>query len=100
MRVRLRGGQMLSVQTGEHWKEETPVSIAIRSERVQVADSTQSDNVVAARIASSIYLGSKWQHTVETEAGSLKVETLDPVRDSMVRLYLPPSALILLKRSA
>lgn len=100
VRVQLSGGNLLQVATTQPWVVNTPVSVAIRSERVQVADATRSENVIAARITSSIYLGSKWQHIVETDAGAMKVESLDPAQDAVLRLYLPPASLIILARDA
>jgi len=99
-KVLLKGGQTITAQTSTRWRDEKEVAIAIRSERVQVVtDSSKTDNVIAARIISSTYLGSKWQHIVETDAGSLKVESLDAASDSLLKLYLPPSAIILIPNS-
>ena len=99
-KVLLKGGQTITAQTNITWRDEKEVAIAIRSERVQViTDSSRTDNVITARITSSTYLGSKWQHIVETDAGSLKVESLDPTNDSILKLYLPPSAIILIPNS-
>ncbi|MEO5951058.1 MAG: TOBE domain-containing protein, partial [Chloroflexia bacterium] len=71
------------------------VSVAIRSERVQLANSNSAHNVISGHIASSDYLGSKWHHTVETPAGILMFETLDHA-EGEVRVYLPPDALIVI----
>jgi iron(III) transport system ATP-binding protein len=72
------------------------VNIAIRSERVQLADTANTENTIIGRITSSDYLGSKWHHAVETSAGLMKIETLDAATGN-VRLFLPPDALIILK---
>jgi hypothetical protein len=79
-----------SVQPGEN------VLVAVRSERVRHADSSVNENIISGRIVSSDYLGSKWQHTVETAAGSMRIETLDAV-DELINVHLPPDSLILLK---
>jgi iron(III) transport system ATP-binding protein len=97
VRVRMKGDQALTVHTDQLWQSGTPVTVAIRSERVQVdGERKQHDNAIAADIHSSLYLGAKWQHTVETVAGEMKVETLDPVQGNKLWLYVPPSAMILL----
>jgi iron(III) transport system ATP-binding protein len=72
------------------------VSLAIRSERVQLASDGARENVIAGRIATTDYLGSKWHHIVETSAGTMMIETLDHA-DGDVRVYLPPDAVILMK---
>jgi iron(III) transport system ATP-binding protein len=72
------------------------VNIAIRSERVQLANSASKENTINGRITSSDYLGSKWHHAVETSAGLMKIETLDAATGN-VQLFLPPDALIILK---
>jgi iron(III) transport system ATP-binding protein len=77
-------------------KADDEVNIAIRSERVQLANSAHTENTINGRITSSDYLGSKWHHAVETSAGLMKIETLDAASGN-VRLFLPPDALIILK---
>ncbi|HSH80361.1 MAG TPA: ABC transporter ATP-binding protein [Herpetosiphonaceae bacterium] len=72
------------------------VSVAIRSERVQLASDGRTENVITGRITLTDYLGSKWHHTVETSAGKMMIETLDHA-DGDVRVYLPPDAVIVLK---
>lgn len=96
-RVRLPDGNILSVHgvSASTPRVGNDVSVAIRSERVQIASNGANDNVVAGRIASSDYLGSKWHHTVETLAGEMMIETLDHV-DGEIRVYLPPEALIVM----
>ena len=94
--VALTGGYRLTANTNKRLTPGAPVDVGIRSERVQVIpDAGHRENTVEARILSSIYLGAKWQHEVETEAGRLKVETLDPAPGQVLSLYLPPEAVIL-----
>jgi iron(III) transport system ATP-binding protein len=95
--VRLPDGNTLRVQRGGTTTpaRDAAVAVAIRSERVQLADAAAQDNVIAGQITGSDYLGAKWQHLVETPAGTLVIETLDAAAGP-VRLYLPPDALIML----
>jgi iron(III) transport system ATP-binding protein len=73
------------------------VSIAIRSERIRLVPVTeQAANTIPARIASGVYLGSKYQYLVETKAGSMRVETMDAAPGEQVRLAFAPEDLILL----
>ncbi|HUS13713.1 MAG TPA: ABC transporter ATP-binding protein [Chloroflexia bacterium] len=95
--VRLPDGNVLHVQRvpSAPPRPGAAVTVGIRSERVQLADAGAQDNVIAGRITASDYLGSKWQHAVETPAGAMMIETLDHA-DGAVRVYLPPDSLILL----
>lgn len=73
------------------------VSVAIRSERIRLVPiSDQSPNTIPAKVASGVYLGSKWQYLVETKAGSMRVETMDAAPGEQVRLSFAPDDLILL----
>jgi ABC-type Fe3+/spermidine/putrescine transport system ATPase subunit len=78
------------------WSANTPVTVAIRSERVQVVQgASPSENTFDARVAESAYEGSRWLHIVETPTGTLHLETLDAAADNHLRLHLPPEALFL-----
>jgi iron(III) transport system ATP-binding protein len=106
--VRMKNGKNLEVSIGSEGAISTTalselkgrtVALAIRSERVEllpVNHSHDQGNLIGAEIVSSTYLGSKWQHTVETGSGQLKVETIEPAPDNRLSLYLPPEAIILL----
>lgn len=78
------------------WAANEPVTVAIRSERVQVVhDDGPRDNTIDARVGESAYLGSRWEHLVETPVGTLRLETLDAAPDGHLRLHLPPDSLFL-----
>jgi iron(III) transport system ATP-binding protein len=78
------------------WAPNAPVTVAIRSERVQVVQGAgPSENTFDARVAESAYEGSRWLHIVETPTGTLHLETLDAAADNHLRLHLPPEALFL-----
>ncbi len=80
----------------QDWAPNAPVTVAIRSERVQVVkDGGPSENTFDARVAESAYEGARWLHVVETPTGTLRLETLDAAPDSHLRLHLPPEALFL-----
>src|SRR6266498_314327 len=64
----------------QDWAPNAPVTVAIRSERVQVVkDRGPSENTFDARVAESAYEGARWLHVVETPTGTLRLETLDAV---------------------
>lgn len=94
--VRVANGDLLTLTdpSGKIWSEDQNVAIGIRSERVEIAG-TQQDNLLNADVKVSTYLGSKWQHEVDTGSGQLKVETVDSVNGDRLSLYLPPEAILL-----
>ena len=100
VKVTLVGGQTICAQTDRVWSKGAAVEVAIRSERIRIVPDKagNQENTIAATVLSSVYMGSKWQHEVETTAGKLKVETLDVVGDSAVWLQLPADAIILLSK--
>ncbi|HEX5689060.1 MAG TPA: ABC transporter ATP-binding protein, partial [Roseiflexaceae bacterium] len=78
------------------WSAGTPVTVAIRSERVQVLHGDgPPENTVDVRVSESAYEGSRWLHLVETPVGTLRLETLDAAPEGQLRLHLPPEALFL-----
>lgn len=95
--VRVANGDILKLTdtSNKAWNENQNVVIAIRSERVEMADSRAQGNILNAGIESSTYLGSKWQHVVDTGSGTLKVETTDTATSDRMSLYLPPDAILL-----
>jgi len=80
----------------QDWAPNAPVTVAIRSERVQVVkDGGPSENTFDARVAESAYEGARWLHVVETPTGTLRLASLDAPPDGHLRLHLPPEALFL-----
>lgn len=98
--VRLDNGALLKGTVRAAVAEGQQVSLAIRSERIRVHPvndtSPAAANTLDGRIVSSVYQGSKWQHLVETAVGTLRVETIDAVPSSEVRLELAPDDLMIL----
>jgi iron(III) transport system ATP-binding protein len=96
--VRLPDGTILNAQrvAAPNVRSGDEVALAIRSERVQLAGNSASDNVITGTITASDYLGAKWHHTIQTAAGAMMIETLDHA-EGEVRIYLPPDAVILIK---
>lgn len=94
--VRVLNGDILKLTdySAGTWSANQNVVIAIRSERVEMAGS-KSDNILNAGVTNSTYLGSKWQHVVDTGSGTLKVETTDTVTSDRLSLYLPPDSILL-----
>ncbi len=96
LEVRVGSGDILSLSDrgGRTWAENQNVVVGIRSERVEMAGE-QRQNLLNAGIIISTYLGSKWQHEVDTGSGKLKVETVDAVSGDRLSLYLPPDSILL-----
>jgi iron(III) transport system ATP-binding protein len=94
--IRVANGDILCLtdRSGQPWSENRNVVIGIRSERVEMA-SGQKDNLLNAGVVVSTYLGSKWQHEVDTGSGRIKVETMDPAPSDRLSLYLPPDSILL-----
>lgn len=95
--VRVANGDILKLtdySSGKSWSVNQNVIVAIRSERVEMAGA-RSDNILNAGVTNSTYLGSKWQHVVDTGSGTLKVETTDTVTNDRLSLYLPPDSILL-----
>ncbi len=94
-RVQIETGEVLtSSRTPPACNE---VEIAIRSERIHLVPlSDQSSNTIPAQVTLGVYLGSKWQYLVETQAGPMRVETMDAAPGEQVRLAFAPEDLILL----
>lgn len=101
-RLKLASGELLTIRTESQadqvWKAEAYTAAAIRSERVQVLTegAAERENTVRALITSRTYLGSKWQYTVETSGGSLRLESTDAIQGDTLFMYLPPDSIILL----
>ncbi|HEU5100519.1 MAG TPA: TOBE domain-containing protein, partial [Roseiflexaceae bacterium] len=78
------------------WAPNAPVTVAIRSERVQVVKGdAPAENTFDARVAESAFEGARWLHVVETPTGTLRLETLDAAPAGSLRLFLPAEALFL-----
>lgn len=95
--VRVANGDILKLtdHSNKTWSVNQDVVIAIRSERVEMANSKSEGNLLNAGVKFSTYLGSKWQHVVDTGSGTLKVETTDAVTSDRMSLYLPPDSILL-----
>jgi ABC-type Fe3+/spermidine/putrescine transport system ATPase subunit len=99
--LKLASGELLTIRKeskSEHvWKEGESAKVAIRSERVEVlTEGAARENTIKAKIATRTYLGSKWQYTVETAGGSLRLESTDAIRGDVLSMHLPPDSIILL----
>lgn len=100
--IKLASGELLNIRKESNsdyvWKDGDRAAAAIRSERVEVLTegTSERENTVKARITSRTYLGSKWQYSVETSGGSLRLESTDAIQGDNLFMYLPPDSMILL----
>ena len=94
-RVKIESGEVLTTRRAAPSGDR--VTIAVRSERIRLLPATECEpNTIPAKIASSVYLGSKWQHLVEIASGTMRVETMDAAPGADVRIGFVPEDLILL----
>ncbi len=100
--LKLASGELLNIRKESRseyvWKEGEHTAAAIRSERVEVLaeGAAERENTVEAKITSRTYLGSKWQYSVETSGGSLRIESTDAIQGDNLLMVLPPDSIILL----
>ncbi len=94
-RIKIESGEVLtSSRTAPSGDK---VAVAIRSERIRLLPiSEPAANSISAKIASGVYLGSKWQYLVETKTGTMRIETMDAAPGEQVHLGFAPEDLILL----
>jgi iron(III) transport system ATP-binding protein len=93
LRVRADRGPQNAQQD---WAANARVTVAIRSERVQVVrDNDPRENTFDVRVSQSAYEGSRWLHIVELKIGALRLETLDAASGSHLRIHLPADSLFL-----
>ncbi len=95
VRVRLRAGQELQAESSQSWEVGTRVLVAIRPERVLVADD-QTENTLSGTIRSHLYLGARHQYRVDIGDLELRVEVAEDLPAGPIRLYIPPKAITLL----
>jgi iron(III) transport system ATP-binding protein len=94
-RVKIESGEVLTSRRAAPSGDR--VTVAVRSERIRLLPATEREpNTIPARIASGVYLGSKWQYLVEIASGTMRVETMDAAPGSDVRIGFAPEDLILL----
>jgi len=72
------------------------VALAIRSERIETRPTGGADNVIDARIASFVYVGSAYEYIFETAEGEIRASSPTPLEGPEVHLYLPPDAIVVL----
>ncbi len=100
--LKLASNELLNIRKENHseqkWTQGDQVPVAIRSERVKVlTDGASSrENTIKASITNRTYLGSKWQYSVETAGGALRLESTDAIHGDDLFMYLPPDSIILL----
>jgi iron(III) transport system ATP-binding protein len=94
-RVKIENGEVLTSRRAAPSGDR--VTVTVRSERIRLLPATDREpNTISAKIASSVYLGSKWQHLVEIASGTMRVETMDVAPGADVRIGFIPEDLILL----
>jgi iron(III) transport system ATP-binding protein len=98
VRVRLGNGVELLAESAQSWKAGEEILVAVRPERVLLAD-THTENVVLGTIRSHVYLGAHHQYRIDIGNLDLRVEVPDDLPAGQVRLHIPPKAITLLSHA-
>jgi iron(III) transport system ATP-binding protein len=99
VRVELPGSGSLvqsAVAQGEFSAGE-PVLLAVRAERIRVQPAANGDNVLRARVKSSVYVGSAYEYLLQTPEGEVRVDSPEAIADEDVGLYLPADSVVVLR---
>src|SRR5205814_7276428 len=72
------------------------VQLAIRSEKIETRPTGGGENVVDARIASFVYVGSAYEYIFQTAVGEIRASSPEAIEGPEVHLYLPPDAIVVL----
>jgi iron(III) transport system ATP-binding protein len=100
LRVRLPSGPLLKARAQQHWKVGDQVVLAARAERLDLREprdeSQSTDNTLAARVKSRVYVGSTYEYLLETADGPLRAEAPREIGGPDVQVYLPPDSLVVL----
>jgi iron(III) transport system ATP-binding protein len=98
VRVELAGGTQLVADSDRGWSEGARVVVAIRAERIELAEPTDSgSNVLHGHVQSFVYLGASYQYLIDTPAGQLRLDSKRPLEGEQVALRLPEAALVVLE---
>lgn len=95
VRVKLDNGQHLVVHSAKTWAAGAPVLLAIRPERVQLADA-QPENILSGRVRSHMYLGARHHYIIDADGLEVRIEVTEELPDFFVRLHVPAHAATLL----
>lgn len=95
VRVRLASGHELRVRSVQPWSLGQAVLVAVRPERVVVAD-TQTENVLPGAVRAHMYLGARYLCLVDVGGLEVRLEVPSELPRGQVRLYVAPHAAILL----
>ncbi|HEY3249447.1 MAG TPA: ABC transporter ATP-binding protein [bacterium] len=91
VRVKLDNGQHLVVHSARTWAAGASVLLAIRPERVQLADA-QEENILSGRVRSHMYLGARHHYIIDADGLEVRVELTEELPDFFVRLHVPVHA--------
>ncbi len=95
--VRLGSGKMFTASTPDGVAVGDNVLVAVRAERIAFRPSSDGDNILPARVKSSVYVGSTYEYLLETADGEVRAESPMPVSEGEIGLYLPPEAIVVLR---
>jgi iron(III) transport system ATP-binding protein len=98
MRVRLASGPVLKASSAGNFQAGDPIVLAARAERLELlpGSAMPSENTLAARVQSRVYVGSTYEYLLETADGLLRAEAPREMPTPEVRVYFPPEGLVAL----
>lgn len=99
VRVRLRNGQELYIESAAAWETGAQVLVAVRPERVLPAEG-RTENVLTGAVRSHLYLGARHQYVFDIGELELKIEAADELAPGQVRVHVPPQAATLLRQAS
>jgi iron(III) transport system ATP-binding protein len=97
LRAKLASGPVLrATAVGRAWTAGDAVVLAVRAERIAAVGEAASGNILPGTVRSAVYLGSSYQHLVDTADGQLRVDAPEEIPPGSVQLLLPPDAIVVL----
>jgi iron(III) transport system ATP-binding protein len=95
--VKVASGQVFSTAAQNGFVPGDLVVLAVRAERIAFRPTGDGDNVLRARVKSSVYVGSAYEYLLETPEGEIRADSPDALEQTEVGLYLPPDAIVVLR---
>ncbi len=99
VRVRLRTGQVLDIESSRAWAAGAEVLVAVRPERVLLGNG-RTENILPGVIRSHLYLGARHQYMVDVGGQEIRIEVAEELPAGPVQLHIPPQATALLPHTA
>jgi iron(III) transport system ATP-binding protein len=87
--LQLPDGQSVTVATHGQFRPGAEVMLAIRPERLEVADGANVSNRLHVRLRNRSYLGARWLYALEVAGQEMRLETEHDLPDGELTITLP-----------